>query len=903
MPKYRFSWDAFDDSLVKLLAQDIGYGGTDDGARAWLSDRVKRPNEDFLRPTKQTLSRVWLPNYSGAIKIAEALQEFGIGPMGKSPSTTREAAAYVDRCRNSINLRRGLLEALLRFGDQDRDPTIDGEELFHYVPRFKIMEPKKQGTDKRTPFNYQEEAWHALSAHLSEAGPNGNFQGLLVMPTGSGKTYTTVHWLLENVINRGHHVLWIAHRHELLNQTAREFHLLAGLANMRERIRVRVVSQAHCCVSQIDPEDDVVVCSIASLARTPEILQRLGQGMDLFVVIDEAHHAAAPSYKALIKATGDGRHRQLLGLTATPTRTVEKERPELLKLFGERIIHAVDFRDLVERKFLARPHPIVVKTNEDVERGITEEDRRHLAQFNELSEEWQDRIAGMTRRNETIVHQYLDNRAKYGKTLIFAINVLHAALLANALKNKDVKAEYVASWRPDDEAKDNLAIIQDFRDGTIDVLVNVQILAEGVDVPSAKTAFLTRPTSSEILLRQMIGRVLRGPRVGGNEVAFLVSFEDHWERFRDWENQFDLVPDIVEPVPMSGGVKARKEGVEVAPPPLVEALPWDLIKSVAAEIRGLGSISPADAFEAVPFGWFVLEHTAEGEAVEKVIPVYEHQFPSWDALFNHLSKLSAKEFEQLNSAREFEEYFFDCDIPKPAEHDIRAAIEHFRGKGERPEFHSFDDRKACDPCTIADKAEKENLGSRDLSALVEERYKAKALARAIYPTLRDFSRAIEDALYELRHPEESTRVRRAVPIFDPRSDQMLTPPPIGQHAHDLPLLMNEVLKEGDEILGMRLSFAGELIWTRHIVKGWWAFANWPVDASSGRSRIRVNRLLDSLDISPATIRFLLWHEFLHIFLRQGHTKQFRERERKWPGWIDTDRELNNLNERFGVQYW
>jgi len=186
---------------------------------------------------------------------------------------------------------------------------------------------------------------------------------------------------------------------------------------------------------------------------------------------------------------------------------------------------------------------------------------------------------------------------------------------------------------------------------------------------------------------------------------------------------------------------------------------------------------------------------------------------------------------------------------------------------------------------------------------VEGRYKDKALARAIYPTLREFSQAVDDALYELRHPEESTRVRRALPIFDPRSDQMLTPPPDGQHAHDLPLLMNEVLKQGGEILGMRLSFTGELIWTHHIVKGWWGWANWPVDGSSGQSRIRVNRLLDSSDISPATIRFLLWHEFLHVFLRQGHTNQFRKRERKWPGWITTDRELDNLNERFGVQYW
>jgi hypothetical protein len=68
-------------------------------------------------------------------------------------------------------------------------------------------------------------------------------------------------------------------------------------------------------------------------------------------------------------------------------------------------------------------------------------------------------------------------------------------------------------------------------------------------------------------------------------------------------------------------------------------------------------------------------------------------------------------------------------------------------------------------------------------------------------------------------------------------------------------------------------------------------------------RLRINRLLDSPDINVTTMRFLIWHEFLNVHLASGHTRTFREYERRWPGCVDAERELDSLNERFGVQYW
>ena len=67
-----------------------------------------------------------------------------------------------------------------------------------------------------------------------------------------------------------------------------------------------------------------------------------------------------------------------------------------------------------------------------------------------------------------------------------------------------------------------------YREGKVKVLVNVNILTEGVDLPQTKTVFLARPTVSTILMTQMIGRALRGEAAGGTSSAYIVSFVDNW---------------------------------------------------------------------------------------------------------------------------------------------------------------------------------------------------------------------------------------------------------------------------------------------------------------------------------------------------------------------------------------
>lgn len=501
------------------------------------------------------------------------------------------------------------------------------------------------------------------------------------------------------------------------------------------------------------------MASVASLARRAEIREQLLADPKLFVVIDEAHHAPAKTYHDIIRQLQRQKRFRVLGLTATPTRTAEDEQSELSRLFGGNVLYQVDMRRLIERGTLARPILVRVETTADVEAELTDDDRAHIARFGEISEEALDRIAGLALRNSVIVDHFMTERARYGKTLIFAVNVRHAAMLAERLREQGVSADYVASHRPDGTEGDPGALIQAFRDGRLDVLVNVQMMTEGVDVPDIQTVFITRPTQSEILFRQMVGRALRGPVAGGTKEAYLVSFEDQWRQYRDWEHPFELVPDIVEQVegPVTPKV-ALTEAVQAV-------LPWDVIRATAARMREISIDQKADAFDAIPHGSYVLERQEPGEdAYRRIITVYDHQRECWEALLGDLYRRTAR--GDIGSEAQHEEYFADCDEPAATFQDCEAIIQHWRAGADRPVYVAIDGRDSCDPYMVALEIKAQELGETDRTDLIERRY--GPLARAIYPSLREFSSAVDDARYEQRYPDESTRCVRAVPIFAPK---------------------------------------------------------------------------------------------------------------------------------------
>lgn len=213
----------------------------------------------------------------------------------------------------------------------------------------------ERGENPKQLYTHQNEAIKALV----EINKN-SFEGLLVLPTGGGKTLTAVHWLLRNFINHKKKVLWIAHRHELLDQALETVKLSAYssvLSNV-SGFRYRIISghSQHGRPVHIEPSDDIIIASKDSLnSGLDHLLHNWVRYLpELLLVVDEAHHATAKTYRKLIDAVkkdmrerGQENEFKMLGLTATPFRTDENEKGLLKKVFPDDIIFSEHLRNLI----------------------------------------------------------------------------------------------------------------------------------------------------------------------------------------------------------------------------------------------------------------------------------------------------------------------------------------------------------------------------------------------------------------------------------------------------------------------------------------------------------------------------------------------------------------------------
>jgi superfamily II DNA or RNA helicase len=224
--------------------------------------------------------------------------------------------------------------------------------LFHSNTRLELRDAPS-GLD---PYPHQLTTWDKMTRLYLEQGRPA---GLVVLPTGGGKTVVAAHWLLRNVIAKGGRVLWLAHRQSLLRQAFKTFRRLGNLAYPeRKTLDLIAVSSEFHKWSAVSPDHHVIFASIQSSVMASnrgfvtELLADASAGA--FVVVDEAHHAVAPQTLKLleeIKAAGV----RLLGLTATPIRTDEADQKRLGNLFDGTVIHQVSRTELSNLGILAVP--------------------------------------------------------------------------------------------------------------------------------------------------------------------------------------------------------------------------------------------------------------------------------------------------------------------------------------------------------------------------------------------------------------------------------------------------------------------------------------------------------------------------------------------------------------------
>lgn len=481
------------------------------------------------------------------------------------------------------------------------------------------------GIDRKRPLPHQQDALDALhrwfgGQHQPHAG------GLLVLPTGAGKTYTTVRFLCGSrgadqggpgPLSLGYKVLWLAHTHHLLEQAFVEFaNSLQLIRAPRASLGLRVVSGAprHHHVQDVRIEDDVLIATLQTIRGAVENRQRQvlrwleGAGEGLFIVFDEAHHSPAPTYRNLVlDLLQGGSSVGLLGLTATPTYSDETRRPWLGRLFPQGIIHQEAVAELMLAGILARPRPRQLVRTKSTPKFEPGEFDAWATTRRDLPEHVIAQLADNRARNALIADTYAASRDEFGPTIMFADRREQCDQIVADLKRHQVRAGAVYSQGEGgknalegNRSELNARILEDFRQGNLDVIVNIRMLTEGTDLPSAQTAFMTRQTTSQILLTQMVGRVLRGPKMGGTKDAHLVFFADDWQQNINWA-EWELL-DGVETVPDPAAP------AELAPRPVVELLSADLLRKLAEWMEGNVGLSPVPFWELIPAGWYQVEY-------------------------------------------------------------------------------------------------------------------------------------------------------------------------------------------------------------------------------------------------------------------------------------------------------
>lgn len=321
---------------------------------------------------------------------------------------------------------------------------------------------------------YQQEALDSILHHNA----NGITKQLVVLPTGAGKTVIFSH--LPLIKSDCLPMLVLAHRAELLDQARNK--IMASNPELTVEIE-----QAERKAGKVD----VVVASVATLGRngTPRIEE---YPKDYFksIVIDEAHHAAAPSYRRVIDYFNC---EFVLGVTATPQRS---DSTRLIDVFQE-IVYYKSIQDLIEDKWLCPLVGFRVKSNTDISQvQITNGD---YAQ-GEL-----ENVIDTPERNAHVVAAYRD-LAPNKKAIVFAAGVKHAENLALSFRQASVETAVIVGTTPREEREDILA---KFAQGTVSVIVNVGVLTEGFDEPSVQAIILAKPTRSALLYTQIVGRGTR----------------------------------------------------------------------------------------------------------------------------------------------------------------------------------------------------------------------------------------------------------------------------------------------------------------------------------------------------------------------------------------------------------
>ncbi|KIM30906.1 hypothetical protein M408DRAFT_65909 [Serendipita vermifera MAFF 305830] len=365
---------------------------------------------------------------------------------------------------------------------------------------------------------YQDEC---ISACLTAIDKGINRIGVS-LPTGSGKTTTFVALLHQLPVNEmrpeATKSIIIVNSVHLANQTVQQ------VKKLYPNTTVEVERGEHVATGKAD----ITVSTFQTLRRR---LHKYPPERVKAVIVDEAHHAAAPTYISIlshfdprISPTGleiTTHSPPIIGFSATFTR--HDDRP-LGKVF-QAIVYHRDFLDMIKAEWLCDVRFTTVMAQIDLS-SIETSDTGDFKSA-ELG-----RVMNTNKMNAAIAQSWLEKAANRKSTIIFCADLAHVHGVTNEFRKKGVDAHSVDGKTPE-KAREQL--LRDFRAGNFPVIVNCGVLLEGADFPNIDCVMVARPTCSRNLFAQMIGRGMRLSPETGKQNCHIIDFVDSR---RDMEDVF-----------------------------------------------------------------------------------------------------------------------------------------------------------------------------------------------------------------------------------------------------------------------------------------------------------------------------------------------------------------------------
>ena len=297
------------------------------------------------------------------------------------------------------------------------------------------------------------------------------------MPTGTGKTYLLTAVIDSFVSNNPMEKVWIvAHRRELVSQideTVRKFHsyYASNTSSLLSSVKAMSIQWLMRHYDEIEEEPGMIV-------------------------IDEAHHALAKTYKEMWERFPKAK---FLGLTATPCRLNGKGFTDLFDV----LVQSWSVPEFISKGRLATYDFVSIKSDGVTQRLIDSLQKRGA------DGDYQNKEMDMLLNKKPSIERLYRSLEEFGKDrkgIVYAINISHAQKITKLYQENGVKAIAIDSKTPATERQQD---IEAFKKGDIQVLVNVDIFSEGFDCPDVEFVQLARPTLSLAKYLQMVGRGLR----------------------------------------------------------------------------------------------------------------------------------------------------------------------------------------------------------------------------------------------------------------------------------------------------------------------------------------------------------------------------------------------------------